>query len=73
MSFSAEGPLSPCFHSHSRGAIGSLGAVWAFSVQPVLPSVWRPLALCFEKKNLGQAINAVTRTRLLSLLFLERF
>src|SRR5579863_9591165 len=23
--------------------IGSLGACWAFSIQPVLPSVWRPL------------------------------
>jgi hypothetical protein len=34
----AEWPLSPCFHPHSRGAIGSLGASWAFSVQPVLPS-----------------------------------
>ncbi len=41
----AEEPLSPCFHSHSRGAIDSLGAGWAFSVQPVLPSVWRPLVL----------------------------
>jgi len=38
----AEWPLSPCFHSHSRGAIRSLGASWAFSLQPVLPSVYRP-------------------------------
>jgi len=34
-------PLSPCFHSHSQGANRSLGAGWASSVQPVLPSVWR--------------------------------
>jgi hypothetical protein len=32
----AEQQLSPCFHSHSRGAMVSLGACWAFSVQPVL-------------------------------------
>ena len=38
----AESPLTPCFHPHSRGAIVSLGACWAFSVQPVLLSVWRP-------------------------------
>jgi len=39
----AEWPLSPCFHPHSQGAISSLGACWAFSVQPVLLSVWRPI------------------------------
>ena len=43
----AEWPLSPCFHPHSRGAIGSLGARWAFSFQPVLPSDLRPVALLF--------------------------
>jgi hypothetical protein len=43
----AEWPLSPCFHPHSRGVI-SLGACWAFSVQPVLPSVWRPVVLLLE-------------------------
>ena len=26
----------------------SLGACWAFSVQPVLPSVWRPVVLLFK-------------------------
>jgi hypothetical protein len=36
-------PLSPCFHPHAHGAIRSLGACWAFSFQPVLPSVWRPV------------------------------
>jgi hypothetical protein len=42
-------PLSPCFHAHSRGAIDSLGAGWAFSFQPVLPSVWRPVVLLLEE------------------------
>jgi len=41
----AEWPLTPCFHSHSRGAIHSLGAGWAFSIQPVLPSDYRPAIL----------------------------
>ena len=60
----AEWPLSPCFHSHSRGATRALGADWAFSLQPVLPSDWRPVVLLFESGTLGQAINAVTGTRL---------
>jgi hypothetical protein len=42
----------------------SLGACWAFSVQPVLLSVWRPVILLSRELNLGQAINAVTGTRL---------
>jgi hypothetical protein len=29
-------------HPHSRERLVSLGACWAFSFQPVLPSVWRP-------------------------------
>src|SRR5512132_4329504 len=64
----AEWPLSPCFHPHSRGANRSLGACWAFSVQPVLPSVWRPVVLLLQR-NLGQAINAVTGTRLWAFVF----
>jgi len=58
----ARWPLTPCFHSHSRGAIGSLGAGWAFSFQPVLPPDFRPpfhLAM-----KVGLAIDAVTGTRL---------
>src|ERR1700690_3892305 len=31
----------------SRSDFISLGACWAFSVQPVLPSVWRPAVLLF--------------------------
>jgi len=63
-------------HPHSRGAIRFARCIWAFSFQPVLPSVWR-LCSALEESNLGQAINAVTETRLglclFSTLFLERF
>ena len=45
----------------------SLGACWAFSVQPVLPSVWRPVVS--QKRNAAQAINAVTGTRLWAFVF----
>src|SRR5271169_4264560 len=38
----SESPLSPPFHPHS-GERCSLGASWAFSFQPVLPPVYRPL------------------------------
>jgi len=40
----------------------SLGASWAFSLQPVLPHDYRP-ALPSHRQKLGQAINAVTGTR----------
>jgi len=42
---------------------GSLGASWVFSFQPVLPRDYRP-ALPSLRWKLGQAINAVTGTRL---------
>ena len=59
----------------SRSDSFSLGACWAFSLQPVLPSVYRPVVLLLQSGTLGQAINAVTGTRLwlLSFFFLERF
>jgi hypothetical protein len=47
----AEWPLSPCFHPHSPGAIRSLGACWAFSYQPVLPFVCRPVVLFFSRRT----------------------
>ena len=47
----------------------SLGAHWAFSFQPVLLSVWRSVVLLSESGNLGQAINAVTGTRLWAFVF----
>ncbi len=62
----AEWPLSPCFHPHSRGAIrfarcmlgvlGSAGAAICLA----------PCGSALGAWNLGQAINAVTGTRLLS-------
>ena len=39
-------PSGPCRDASIRALeerIVSLGACWAFSVQPVLPSVWRPV------------------------------
>jgi hypothetical protein len=39
-------PSSRCRHASIRTLeerIISLGACWAFSIQPVLPSVWRPI------------------------------
>ena len=47
----------------------SLGARWAFSFQPVLPPVFRPVVLLLESGTLGQAINAVTGTRLWAFAF----
>ena len=45
---SAEFALTPCFHPHSRVAIRSLGACWAFSFQPALPSVYRAMVPLLE-------------------------
>ena len=50
--------------------IVSLGARWAFSFQPVLPSDWRPV-VSLKEWNVGQAINAVTGTRLWLFVFLS--
>src|ERR1700747_1190265 len=66
---SAEWPLSPCFHPHSRGAIyfarcmlgvlGSAGAAICLA----------PCGSALAEWNLGQAINAVTETRLWAFFF----
>jgi hypothetical protein len=66
----AESPLlSPPFHPHSlMSDFVSLGASWVFSFQPVLPPVCRPLFPCYTTEA-GQAINAVTETRLWPFLF----
>ena len=64
-------PSGHCRHASIRTLkerFISLGACWAFSVQPVLPSVWRPVGSL--KWNVGQAINAVTGTRLWAFSFL---
>ena len=58
-------PSSRCRHASIRTLeerIVSLGACWAFSSQPVLLSVWRPVVS--HQWNVAQAINAVTGTRL---------
>jgi hypothetical protein len=61
--FPAESPLSPPFHPHSSmSGFYALGASWVFSFQPVLPSVYRPFF--HPSMEVGQAINAVTGTRL---------
>jgi hypothetical protein len=39
---------------HSRGAIRSLGAWWAFSVQRVLLSVWHPVVSRMSGTRAGQ-------------------
>ncbi len=44
-------PSGHCRHASIRTLkerFISLGACWAFSVQPVLPSVWRPVVLLLE-------------------------
>ena len=43
--------VSPCRHASIRTLeerFVSLGACWAFSFQPVLPSVWRPVVLLWQ-------------------------
>jgi hypothetical protein len=64
----AESPLSPPFHPHSSMSdLFALGASWVFSFQPVLPPDYRPL-FCLTTE-VGQAINAVTGTRLWAFAF----
>jgi len=44
--FSSRPPSGRCRHASIRTLeerFVSLGAHWAFSVQPVLPSIWRPV------------------------------
>ena len=60
-------PSGRCRHASIRTLeerFISLGACWAFSFQPVLPSDWRPVVRLFPSRTLGQATNAVTETRL---------
>src|SRR6266850_6737982 len=65
----AEWPLSPCFHPHSRGAIRFAGCMLG-----VLGSAGAAICLAawgsaLGESNLGQAINAVTGTRLWAFVF----
>jgi len=60
-------PLSPPFHPHSRWAIYSLGASWAFSFQPMLTFFLAGLLylLCFEHVNNLGAYSIPSETGLL--------
>jgi hypothetical protein len=73
--FSAEWPLSPCFHPHSRGAIRFARCMLGVLSSAGAAICLAPCGSALSESNLGQAINAVTETRLwlLSFLFLERF
>jgi hypothetical protein len=67
----AEWPLSPCFHPHSRGAIRFARCILGVLVSAGAAICLAPCGSALEESNLGQAINAVTETRLwaLSILF----
>jgi hypothetical protein len=60
----AEWPLSPCFHPHSRGAIHFARCMLGVLVTAGAAICLAPLVPLFSESNLGQAINAVTGTRL---------
>jgi hypothetical protein len=53
----------------------SLGACWAFSVQPVLPSVWRPVVLLSQSGTWARPLTQSPELGfgLFDFLFLERF
>ena len=65
----AEWPLSPCFHSHSRGAIRFARCRLGVLVTAGAAICLAPLVPLFSESNLGQAIDAVTGTRRFWLLF----
>src|SRR6476646_11909457 len=71
----AEWPLSPCFHPHSRGAIRFARCTLGVLVSAGAAICLAPCDSALGEWNPGQAINAVTGTRLwlLSFLFLGRF
>src|SRR6202140_1969176 len=60
----AEWPLSPCFHPHSRGAIRFARCVLGVLVSAGAAICLAPCGSALAEWNLGQAINAVTGTRL---------
>ena len=65
----AEWPLSPCFHPHSRGAIRFARCMLGVLVSAGAAICLAPCGSALEEWNLGQAINAVTGTRLWACLF----
>src|ERR1035438_3746582 len=60
----AEWPLSPCFHPHSRGAIRFARCMLGVLVSAGAAICLAPCGSALAESNLGQAINAVTGTRL---------
>src|ERR1700688_2312439 len=60
----AEWPLSPCFHPHSRGAIRFARCVLGVLDSAGAAICLAPCGSALSEWNLGQAINAVTGTRL---------
>jgi hypothetical protein len=71
-------PSSRCRHASIRTLeerFVSLGASWAFSVQPVLLSVWRPVVLLFQSGTWARPLTQSPELGfgLVSFLFLERF
>jgi hypothetical protein len=66
----AEWPLSPCFHPHSRGAIRFARCMLGVLVSAGAAICLAPCGSARVESNLGQAINAVTGTRLWGLSFL---
>jgi hypothetical protein len=71
-------PSSHCRHASIRTLeerLVSLGAHWAFSVQPVLLSVWRPVVLLLQSGTWARRLTQSPELGfgLLSFLFLGRF
>src|SRR5437763_245104 len=62
-------PLSPCFHPHSRGAILFARCTLGVLVSAGAAICLAPCGSALAEWNLGQAINAVTGTRLLAFEF----
>src|SRR5208283_310685 len=69
-------PSGRCRHASIRTLeerFVSLGACWAFSVQPVLPSVWRPVVLLLERGTWARRLTQSPELGFCLFLFLERF
>ena len=68
-SLPAEWPLSPCFHPHSRGAIRLARCTLGVVVSAGAAIRLSPCGSTLGEWNPGQAINAVTGTRLWAFVF----
>src|SRR6476660_7208320 len=67
--FVARSPLSPCFHPHSRGAIRFARCMLGVLVSAGAAICLAPCGSALGESNPGQAINAVTGTRLWAFVF----